>query len=501
MTVQRHPGPVALVTALLLLGSTPPSAPAQRASAPPAGGGAALVRTAVAYPTGDPATSVILLERFVPAEVRANTDFAYQIRLTNLTRLEVRDLVLNELFPAGFKLRATAPRTVLDAEGRGTWKWAALAPGATELIRVQGSTDRTEPLWLCGAVTFSTGWCASVNVVEPQLALTKSAPREVLTCDPIPLQFVVSNSGTGVIRNVRITDALPDGWSTPDGRTSFVLDAGDLAAGQSRRFAVTVQALGVGTYHNRARAEDDSGLTAEAATTTIVRQPVLAVSKRGPDVRYLGRAATFEITVENTGDAPARDTLLTDPLPPGTELLAAEGGQLVGGAVTWNLGTLAPRTSRTVSLTIKPTEIGTLRNTAMAQAYCARGSAAATLHVRGIPAILLEVVDHPDPIEIGGNVTYTIEVTNQGSAVSTNITIDCTLPEELQYVSATGPAPVSAAGKSVRFAPLASLAPKAKATYQVVAKGVMEGDARFKVSMNSDQTTSPVEETESTQIY
>jgi uncharacterized repeat protein (TIGR01451 family) len=455
----------------------------------------------VAYPTGDKATSVILLERFVPAEVRASTDFAYQIRLTNLTRLEVRDLVLTELFPAGFKVRATAPRTVLDSEGRGTWKWAALAPGGTELIRVEGSTDRTEPLWLCGSVTFSTGWCANVNVVEPRLTLTKSAPREVLTCDPIPLQLIVSNSGTGVIRNVRITDALPDGWSTMAGQAGFVLNAGDLAAGQSRQFSVTVQALGAGTYHNRARAEDDSGLTAEAATTTIVRQPILAVTKRGPDVRYLGRAATFEITVQNTGDAPARDTVLTDPLPPGTELLAAEGGQLVGGTVTWNLGTLAPQTARTVRLTIKPNEIGTVRNTALAQAYCARGSAAATLHVRGIPAILLEVVDHPDPIEIGGNVTYTIEVTNQGSAASTNITIDCTLPEELQYVSATGPAPVRTTGSDVRFAPLASLAPKAKATYQVVAKGVLEGDARFKVSMNSDQTTSPVEETESTQIY
>ena len=51
------------------------------------------------------------------------------------------------------------------------------------------------------------------------------------------------------------------------------------------------------------------------------------------------------------------------------------------------------------------------------------------------------------------------------------------------------------------FAPLKSLAPKVKVTYRVVVKAVGTGDVRFKVSLTSDQMTSPAEETESTNIY
>ena len=55
--------------------------------------------------------------------------------------------------------------------------------------------------------------------------------------------------------------------------------------------------------------------------------------------------------------------------------------------------------------------------------------------------------------------------------------------------------------KIVKFAPLKSLAPKAKAVWRVVTKGVKAGDSRFKVSLTSDQMASPAPETESTHVY
>jgi len=121
--------------------------------------------------------------------------------------------------------------------------------------------------------------------------------------------------------------------------------------------------------------------------------------------------------------------------------------------------------------------------------------------VKGIPAILLECVDLADPIEVGAQETYVITVTNQGSADGTNIVVACTLPPEEQFVSASGPTKETVRGRQVTFAPLKSLAPKAKATYRVVVKGAKPGDVRFKVSLTSDQMTSPAGETESTHIY
>ena len=51
------------------------------------------------------------------------------------------------------------------------------------------------------------------------------------------------------------------------------------------------------------------------------------------------------------------------------------------------------------------------------------------------------------------------------------------------------------------FAPLRTLAPKAKATWRVVVKAVEQDDTRFKVSMNTDEFERPVEETEATNLY
>jgi uncharacterized repeat protein (TIGR01451 family) len=121
--------------------------------------------------------------------------------------------------------------------------------------------------------------------------------------------------------------------------------------------------------------------------------------------------------------------------------------------------------------------------------------------VEGLAAILLEVVDIQDPIEVGTNSTYVISVTNQGSAADTNINIVATLPDALEYVTSEGPTEAMVNGNVVAFTPLAHLTAKETATYRVEVKGIKTGDIRFHVELNSGQMTSPVMETESTTIY
>ena len=464
--------------------------------------GDTLVRTEMAYPTGDRATSVLLLERFTPAETRAGQSFEYRIKLTNLTNMEIQDLVLTEQYPPTLRVSAVSPEPDSARDGFATWSWDKLAPRESTVLRLRGSTNNLETLTYCAKVTFATVACASMRVVQPELVLTKTAPADVLLCEQIPLRFTVRNAGTGVARNVRITDRLPDGWTTEDGRTTLVADAGDLAAGQSREFTATVRSANTGQFTNTATATEDGGLTADATAMTAVRKPVLVLTKRGPEYRFVGRPATFQITVSNEGDAPADNTVLFDSLPAGTQFMSATNdGQLSGDQVSWNLGTLMPGASRSVEVTLKANQRGTIRNAATAQAVCAQASAPATLEIRGIPAILLEVIDLADPIEAGSNETYEITVLNQGSADGTNIRIACTLPPEQQYISSTGPTTAQVDGSNVSFLPLRSLGPKATATYRVIVKGVTVGDVRFKVSLTSDQMTSPAEETESTHIY
>lgn len=463
-----------------------------------------LKRDVRAWPTGDRSTSVLQIERITPAEVRINEEFTYEIRVTNTSRGRIDEFSLVEQIPAAFKVRSMTPDGGATGGGQASWAMRAMEPGASQSVQVTGSTDKPEQLDWCATITFKTTACISTRIVEPQLVVEKTMPPEVTLCQDIPIRIRVMNRGSGVARNVLVTDTLPEGLATADGKTGFTFRAGDLVAGQAKEGMVTVRAARTGTFTNTCRATEDGGLSAEASASTLVRQPVLTVSKRCPDIRYVGRPVEYEITVQNNGDAPAVNTVLVDQLPNGASFVNADGGgRMAQGRVTWGLGTLAPGAAQTVTLRLQANEIGKLLNRVMVRADCAEAAAECETVVKGIPAILIEVVDEPDPVEVGAQTTYTITVTNQGSAVGTNIRVECVVPDGEEFVSVDGPinVPATVEGKTIRFAPLPSLAPKARATWHVRVRGVGEGDVRFRTTMISDQMSSPVEETESTNIY
>jgi uncharacterized repeat protein (TIGR01451 family) len=91
---------------------------------------------------------------------------------------------------------------------------------------------------------------------------------------------------------------------------------------------------------------------------------------------------------------------------------------------------------------------------ATAEAVCAKAvSDTAKVEIRTIPALQLEVVDGEDPVQIGANTTYTINVRNEGSGPDRNVTLRGTLPAELQFIRGEGVSQVSAQGQTITFAP------------------------------------------------
>ncbi|MCA9243630.1 MAG: DUF11 domain-containing protein [Phycisphaerales bacterium] len=444
---------------------------------------------------------VVALERVSPREVRVNTEFTYTLRVENLTDTAIANVIVNESFDDGFALSSTAPAG--SSSGAGvTWRIESLPPRGVMEYAIRGRAVRTGDTSQCATATFETKACSSIGVVEPALALEKWAPEVVMLCDTIPVKIRVTNTGTGVAENVVVNDRLPAGWSTTDGRSDVSFNVGSLASGASREVSFVAKAGSTGSFTNQAMATASGDLSAQASASTRVVQPVLTLSKSCPEVRYVGRNATFSLTVSNTGDAPADSAMLVDTLPPGVAFLnASDGGTFSNGRVSWSLGTLAPGATRTVSIEAKAMAIGVHQNSAAVNARCASAEDACPFEVRGIPALLLEVVDLADPIEVNAIETYEITVVNQGSAVGTNIVIRCVLPSQQKYESATGPAPATATGQTVTFAPLPALPPGASVKYRVVSRGEAVGDVRFKVEMTGDQLDSPVEETESTHIY
>ena len=451
-----------------------------------------------------PECGIVQLDKVMPKEVGLNKPFSYTIKITNLTDTLLNGIIVTEEIQNHFQYINSNPPAV-QKENKLVWEINTLGAKASRQISISGMADYAEPLRNSTTVlTPVVPAVAVVDVIEPRLKLTKTAPAEVLLCDMIPVKYTVSNVGTGNIPNVRIIDSLPAGLRTTDGKNDLVFEAGTLGPGQTREFTIDLRPTRVGTYTSKAVAQSTTEQRAESfETTTVVSLPVLSISKTGPEKLYIGRPVTYEITVTNTSDVPARDAVVEDTIPEGmTSVKATAGAKLSASKLVWELGTLAPKASETLRISYVPTKPGALVNDATASAYCAEPvTASVRTFVTGIPAIMLEVVDVEDPVRIGNRATYMITVTNQGSATSTNIRVECILEDNVQYVSSAGATAGHLEGDRVRFLPLGSLAPQDKAVWRVVVAAVKPGDVRFKVIMRSDELTRTVEESEATHLY
>lgn len=459
--------------------------------------------SSVVYPYNCAACGVIRVEKSLPAEVQLGEAFDYQIKVTNLTGGNVQNVVVTDAMPAGFKVLSATPKP--DGAGNPTkWSLGTLKGNESKYIRVSGSATKTGSLEYCGDATFEIPNCVTTVVVEPALKVTVSAPESVLICDPIPIKYTITNSGTGVAKDAKLTSDLPNGLVTSDGKSNLVFPVGNLMPGQTKNLSATGKAKQTGKFTIPVKGSATGGLTADGAPATVtVVEPKLTITKTAPKKLYLGRQMTYQVTVKNVGDAPADKTVVTDTLPAGVSFVSAsDGGVNAMGTVKWNIGALYPNKSKTMSITVSANDVGDLRNVAKAEAVCTKAvSATTSTNVQGIAAILLEVVDVADPIPVGSNETYVITATNQGTAIDTNIQIVCTLEPNMTYVSSSGASSGSAAGNVITFAPLPKLAAKAKAEWRVVVRAVKAGDVRFTVTMDTDQLTRPVQETEATHLY
>jgi uncharacterized repeat protein (TIGR01451 family) len=119
--------------------------------------------------------------------------------------------------------------------------------------------------------------------------------------------------------------------------------------------------------------------------------------------------------------------------------------------------------------------------------------------VIGVAAILLEKSDDPDPVGVGETTTYTVKITNQGSADDANIRMVVTIAPELAPVSATGDGSID--GQTVTFPAVPRLAAKDAVTYKIVAKGVKAGDGHTSFKLTSDVLKSAISAEESTHVY
>lgn len=479
---------------------TPEPKPAPRAATPAP---AARTGSSVMYlPTGERATSAVMIERTSPGEVVAGQNFTYDIIVTNLTDMSLNSVLVTDQPSGNFKFVSADPAPKTSGNIL-SWELGNLSGRQSKTIRVTGNAPASGTITHCCEVAYNNALCQTINVVQPAIRIVKSiTPADITVCETATVKIDVTNTGSGAARNVKVRDPLPTGMTTADGKTNVEFDAGTLASNQTRSFTFPVKVTKTGSYSNKAMAMADGGLTAESQAIGLkATQPVLEAKAECPGGLLIGRPATVKFTVMNKGDAACKGTTFVAAVPSGTTFVSADnGGTMAGGNVTWNLAEMAPGSSKTVSMQLRTSGAGQISVSGTARCTCAEAvTASCTFGVTGSPDLGTLLTDDEGVVLVGDNQVYRYEVENQGQVDLTNVTVVITLPEGISFVSSTAPKAPAVAGNKLTFTGVTGiLKPGEKRAFTLTLKSAAAGEKLIVSETTCDQLKTPVRDDELT---
>jgi uncharacterized repeat protein (TIGR01451 family) len=437
------------------------------------------------------------------ATARVGQPAVYTLVVRNAGTVPVQQVIVRVRVPAGLGVLAAEPRAPVE-NNLLVWELGTLLARQEQalLLKVvpEAKGDVAPQAW----VTFTGSALYRIKVREPRLVVKASAPERVLVGDPASVTLTVSNPGDGPADQVKVHANLSEGLEHARG-SQVDVDVGSLAAGESRQVTLLCAARSGGLQRCEATAEADGGLTGRDAARVRVITPQLDLHLSGPALRYLGRKAIYTLTATNSGDSPVSNVTLADVVPDGFKVLAASDGgryDFQARTVSWFLGEVGPGQSRAVKLEVQAAAPGEQHHQASASG--ARGlhaEAGLTTRVEGLSALLLEVSDTEDPVEVNGDTAYEVRLTNTGSKPEADIKLVATVPDRMEFRGAQGPAHYRVEGRTVVFEPLARLDPRADAVFRLNVRALEPGTVCFKVQVTSANLTEPVIKMEPTRVY
>jgi len=459
------------------------------------------------HPTEDNPTSrqepAVSLEWIGPPAAKIGQASDYSIVVRNVCNIPIQQVLVRVRLPQGVQVTTTEPRAIQE-DNVLMWEFGTLLPKQERNLQLKLVSNHKGDANCQAWVTFTGASAMRIKVREPKLLIKATAPEKVLVGDACTFVLTVSNPGDHPAELVKIHASVTDGLESARGN-KVDYDIGNLAPGETRSVQVICAAKSGGIQHCEAFAEADGGLKASDKSDVNVLMPKLDLDVVGPKLRYLDRKAVYTFKVSNPGDAPAINVQLTDVIPLGFKYLNSDNGgrhDFSTRTVSWFLGEIAPGQAKEVKLECQAINPGEHHH--KVSAVASRGLRVENpfvTRVEGLSAITMEMIDLEDPVEVGTETTYEIRITNTGSKTETDVKILCTIPDKMQFKSATGPTTHILNGNEVVFQPIPKLAPRADAIYRLTVKAIAPGVVNFKGRLTSTILQDPVTKEEPTRIY
>ncbi len=211
-------------------------------------------------------------------------------------------------------------------------------------------------------------------------------------------------------------------------------------------------------------ADTDSNNNTAMDTTDLVPSADLGLAKDdGVTEVDADSDLTYTLTVSNLGPNDSTGGTVSDTLPMGLSFVSSANGCTEGGGtVSCTFGALSVGSSTALSFVahIDASVSGTVTNSATVSgnegdANSGNDSAGHSTEVIAQTDLALSMLDTPDPVVAGTQLTYTLTVTNNGPSGSTGGTVSVALPNALTFASSSD-CVAAGSGATCTFGNLAS---------------------------------------------
>ena len=416
---------------------------------------------------------------------------------------DVSQVAVDAYFPASVRLTQADPEPEV-ASDHITWTFEKLAARQEQRLKVTMIPSVRGELAARSFVRFTGASTAEFIIEEPLLEVAIQGPTEVMMGDPASQIVTVSNPGTGPCQNVVLEAVIPSGLEHVHGKR-LMMELGALRPGDSRSVRLSLAAIEGGSFPLNVVAKGDGGVSAVASTEVKVMSASLAMDVTGPRLRYLGRDASYTVTLRNDGAADTNNVRVDYIVPGGFACLsAAQRGRLVAPSrsVSWFVGRVEKGKSHEVQVRLRAERLGDFEHVAKASGELGvKAMAALAAKVDGTAALLLKVADINDPVETGIETAYEIRCVNEGSKAAANVRISCELPAGLTLLRAESPVSHQKQGNNLQFEAIPELAPGEQVVLRVFVKGSATGQVRFRTLLTSDSIEEPLIVDEVTRFY
>ncbi len=292
----------------------------------------------------------------------------------------------------------------------------------------------------------------NTEITKPFLVHKKtvtSDSNDITVGDVLTYTISVTNRGTAPALNVKIVDLAPKGTELVEGDLMKTISS--LAPGETTNLTFKVRIL---------KNEDDNLTSWEIKNTalvnneetnevvTLVKVPKLKIEKfvNRDDLLTLNEDLTYTIVVTNIGESTAKEFTVRSEENPHVEIQSVDKqGTYSGGEVTWNDTNLKPNESRTYTINTKTVWLDGIFDTFESNASVelkdvgVQETSESNYVINDIAIPLLKVtktsvVDDELNLKEGDEISYEIEVTNEGAYVAKNVRIEDTIPKGLELL-------------------------------------------------------------------